>query len=342
MNGALGTTVTGSDAREGLALDAETLCEAFQATVALRPHVVALRTWDGDVEVTWREYAQRVVRVAAGLQGLGVRRGETVALMLTNRPEFHFCDTAGIASRRDAVLDLQHLRPRSDRAHVRKRPQPGRGLRAGVRGPGARRAGGDVRRARDLHRRRPRGDAVAWSNSRLVAARSTFMRAARTVQPDDVLTLIYTSGTTGPPKGVEITHARMLAMTRAWTSVMPTGPDDRVLSYLPAAHIVDRMTGHYLGMTHGVQLTLRGGRRRARGGARRGAPHAVDLCATRLGEAAGCTGERDRQRPQPDATRRHAGRNRGGAAQGRGRAGSDRRRWRAARPGHAGGLPARR
>jgi long-subunit acyl-CoA synthetase (AMP-forming) len=47
----------------------------------------------------------------------------------------------------------------------------------------------------------------------------------------------------------------MLAMISAWTSVMPATPEDRLLSYLPAAHIVDRMTGHYLGMTNGVQLS---------------------------------------------------------------------------------------
>jgi len=73
-----------------------TLCEAFQATVALHQEAVALRTWDGEVQVTWREYAQRAARIAAGLEALGVTRGETVALMLKNRPEFHLCDTAAL------------------------------------------------------------------------------------------------------------------------------------------------------------------------------------------------------------------------------------------------------
>ncbi len=254
MNGALGTTVTGSDAREGLALDAETLCEAFQATVALRPHVVALRTWDGDVEVTWREYAQRVVRVAAGLQGLGVRRGETVALMLTNRPEFHFCDTAGLhlgatpfsIYNTSAPDQIAHMFANArNRVVVCERAFVGR-VRAAL-------AGTCVEHVICID------DALEGTLSlgelEAGGGEIDLHACARTVQPDDVLTLIYTSGTTGPPKGVEITHAGMLAMTRAWTSVMPTGPDDRVLSYLPAAHIVDRMTGHYLGMTHGVQLS---------------------------------------------------------------------------------------
>src|SRR5271170_6611550 len=93
---AMGTAATGSPAPAAPALDASTLCGAFQATVALHPEAVALRTWDGGVEITWREYAERAARIAAGLEALGVTRGETVALMLRNRPEFHLCDTAAL------------------------------------------------------------------------------------------------------------------------------------------------------------------------------------------------------------------------------------------------------
>src|SRR5262250_1133269 len=71
-----------------------TMCEAFQHTVARHPAVVALRTVGGAVSITWEQYAGRVAQIAAGLAALGVRRGDTVALMMTNRPEFHLVDTA--------------------------------------------------------------------------------------------------------------------------------------------------------------------------------------------------------------------------------------------------------
>ena len=73
-----------------------TLCEAFQTTSAAYPDTIALRTPDDSVRYTWRQYAERVARLAAGLAGLGVERGDTVGLMLTNRPEFHLLDTAAI------------------------------------------------------------------------------------------------------------------------------------------------------------------------------------------------------------------------------------------------------
>lgn len=71
------------------ALDAATLCEAFQITAATHPRRMALHTPGDAFVLTWRQYAERVRRTAAGLAALGVRRGDTVALMLTNRPEFY-------------------------------------------------------------------------------------------------------------------------------------------------------------------------------------------------------------------------------------------------------------
>ena len=76
------------------ALDAATLCEAFQLTAAERPDQVALRTPGAGLEITWAQYAERVRAFAGGLAALGVRRGDTVGLMTVNRPEFNLVDTA--------------------------------------------------------------------------------------------------------------------------------------------------------------------------------------------------------------------------------------------------------
>src|SRR5207248_907270 len=78
------------------ALDVSTMCEAFQVTVAERADQVALRTIRDGVSITFAEYAEKVRRIAAGLHALGVRRGDTVGFMLTNRPEFHLVDTAAM------------------------------------------------------------------------------------------------------------------------------------------------------------------------------------------------------------------------------------------------------
>ena len=72
------------------------MCVQFQRTVAERADDVALRTKGGLTSITWREYGARVRALAAGLAGLGVRPGDAVAILLTNRPEFNLVDTAAM------------------------------------------------------------------------------------------------------------------------------------------------------------------------------------------------------------------------------------------------------
>src|SRR5215211_3403084 len=77
-------------------LDASKLAEAFQLTAAAHPNRVALRLKDDEFSITWGEYADKVRRVAAGLAGLGLERGQAMGIMLTNRPEFHWYDAAAM------------------------------------------------------------------------------------------------------------------------------------------------------------------------------------------------------------------------------------------------------
>src|SRR5690242_16692435 len=77
-------------------LDVASMCEAFQATVTRCGDQVALRTPGGEQEITWTEYGNRVRRIATGLSSLGVGPGDTVGIMLLNRPEFALVDTAAL------------------------------------------------------------------------------------------------------------------------------------------------------------------------------------------------------------------------------------------------------
>ena len=57
---------------------------------------VAIRTKEDAFTITWGELRERVDALAGGLAGLGLGRGDTLALMIGNRPEFHLCDLAGM------------------------------------------------------------------------------------------------------------------------------------------------------------------------------------------------------------------------------------------------------
>src|SRR5215216_1958770 len=86
-------TVAGSARRS---IGARTMTEAFRLTVEDHPDRVAIRTKDDEVSLTWSQLRDRVDALAGGLAGLGVRRGDSVALMLSNRPEFHIADLAAM------------------------------------------------------------------------------------------------------------------------------------------------------------------------------------------------------------------------------------------------------
>ncbi len=241
-----------------LALNATTMCEAFQLTAAARAEQVALRTMQDGITITFAEYADRVRRLAAGFHALGVRRGDTVAFMLHNRPEFHPLDSAvmhlgGIpfsvyntSSPEQIAYLLSDAAPRVfvveagflEIARAAIALQPGVEHTVLLDGSDP-----DAIHPDELERAEP-------------ADGFDFDAAWRAVQPDDVLTLIYTSGTTGPPKGVQLTHANEIAECRGVHAAAPwLGAGGNTVSYLPMAHIADRGLTHYGQMFWGDTLT---------------------------------------------------------------------------------------
>lgn len=72
------------------------------------------------------------------------------------------------------------------------------------------------------------------------------------IQPDDVATLIYTSGTTGNPKGVMLSHLNIISNVIAISPIPNVGSEGKALSYLPLCHIYERMINYiwqYLGIS---------------------------------------------------------------------------------------------
>src|SRR5215813_6794445 len=231
-----------------------TLCEAFQATVARYPQQVALRTPGGAVTLTWQQYAGRVRDIAAGLAGLGVGHGDTVALMMTNRPEFHLVDTAAfhLGAVPFSIYNTfapgqitQVLSNAACRVAVCEEQFAARLLAA--------RDGTAVEHMVCVDAN-PEGTLTLGEVEAGGDPAFGFEACWRAVRQDDVLTLIYTSGTTGPPKGVEITHAQMLAELEATTGIVPITPADVVISYLPDAHIANRWGAHYNSLVTGMQV----------------------------------------------------------------------------------------
>jgi long-subunit acyl-CoA synthetase (AMP-forming) len=231
----------------------KSVCELFQRTATENPERVALRTVGGGVTITWGEYNRRVRDIAAGLAGLGVRRGDTVGLMLSNRVEFALCDAAAMhlgaaafsiynTSASEQITYILGNAGNSvmfcDAAFVERIREAGPNVEHVVCVDGNHLGAISLKELEALGR--PDFD---------------FDAAWQAVGPDDLLTLIYTSGTTGPPKGVEVAHRGMMAMIDSLAWVTPPRADDRIISYLPAAHLADRLFSYYVTLASGLCLT---------------------------------------------------------------------------------------
>jgi long-subunit acyl-CoA synthetase (AMP-forming) len=226
-------------------LDASTLAEAFQLTAAAHPDRVALRLRDDEFSISWGEYADKVRRVAAGLAGLGLGPGQSMGIMLTNRPDFHWYDAAAMhlgatpfsVYNTYAAEQIQHQVNDSEaRIIVTEKAFEDRvRVLEGVEHVIVVDGGDDV----EQHAPEEFDFEAAW----------------RAVGADDVLTLIYTSGTTGPPKGVQLTHSNLLSAVRGFDEVIAFPDDGRVISWLPMAHIAERNCSQYLPMVLGFTTT---------------------------------------------------------------------------------------
>jgi long-subunit acyl-CoA synthetase (AMP-forming) len=238
------------------AVAAATIAEAFRITVANRADEVAIRTKGDEVAWTWGELRQRVDALAGGLTALGLQRGDTVALMLGNRPEFHLADLAvmmvgatpfSIYTQYTPDQIRYQVSDAGARIAITEQSLLGKVLEARAELPGLE------------HVIVVDGDAPDGVVSLEVVAAGDHdfdvEASVAQIRADDLLTLIYTSGTTGPPKGVQLSHRNLLAAVEQAEQLIDLPPDGRVISWLPSAHVAERNAHHYLPIVFGLQIT---------------------------------------------------------------------------------------
>ncbi|HET6507928.1 MAG TPA: AMP-dependent synthetase/ligase [Baekduia sp.] len=220
------------------ALAQPTLVHAFQATAAANADRPALRTLGSEDVLTFADYAARVRAVATGLAALGVRAGDAVGLMYTNRPDFFLADTA-VQHLGATPFSIYHTNPAEQIVPL-------------MRNAGARVVLAQPEYAETLAAVAEQigtPERIVTDLTELEALPAPegfdFDAAWRAVAPDDLALLIYTSGTTGEPKGVEWSHRALLANVVNVHRLLPASPHGRVLSYLPMAHLFERWFSHY-------------------------------------------------------------------------------------------------
>jgi long-chain acyl-CoA synthetase len=210
------------------------------------------------------QLADRVRQVALGLEEIGIKRGDRVAILSENRPEWAIADyaslTAGLTDvpiyptlpadqipyiLNDSGAVAIFTSTPEQAAKIASVRQQCRTLRHVIGFGESKRPGEEY----TLDEIRTRG--AGAENERRNAQ---YREQALAVRSDDVATLIYTSGTTGEPKGVMLTHDNVYSNVMAGAAQIPFGGKDTCLSFLPLSHIFERMAGHYLMLHTGTSI----------------------------------------------------------------------------------------
>ncbi|MFL5464524.1 MAG: AMP-dependent synthetase/ligase [Gemmatimonadaceae bacterium] len=228
-----------------------------------RPDALQVKRDGSYRSISHAEVADRVRHAARGLSSLGVRRGDRVAILAENRPEWAIADfaclTAGLTD-----VPIYPTLPADQIAYILKdsgavaifvsnkaQAEKIREIRAQL--PALKTVIGfdDLpgltnMSIAEVEKRGAQGETKE--------SLTTYREDALMVKPDDLATIIYTSGTTGEPKGVMLTHDNIYSNVAAARKAIPFEGRDVALSFLPLSHIFERMGGHYLMFATGTSI----------------------------------------------------------------------------------------
>ncbi len=232
-----------------------TLVELFRRQASSRAGSPAMFHRDGDhwASIAWSTYAEQARSLAAFFISAGLREQEHVAIWSFNRPEFLITSTATMLARACtaplyqtlSAAEASYVLSHSDApfAVVENHELLSMVLDARDRLPA-------LRCVVLMEGAAPDGTddfVVPWATAlrrgadAMAQVADDLDRRGDAVRSSDVATLVYTSGTTGPPKAVMATHGNLIAAINALGPIVDLSADDRVLSYLPLAHILERL-----------------------------------------------------------------------------------------------------
>jgi long-chain acyl-CoA synthetase len=239
---------------------AVTLHGLFLERVRRTPDKVAYRHFIRNEwrDYSWREMRDEVGRWQAALAGLGLQRGDRVAIMLRNCPYWMMFDQAAM-SLGLVVVPLYTVDRPDNIAYIVNDAEVKVLLFENAEQWQA------LRTVRDQMRTVlcfVSIDEIPNSNDHSLQSMAEFLpeaarpQSALSAEASDLATIVYTSGTTGRPKGVMLSHLNILSNAHASLDIVAVHGDDLLLSFLPLSHTFERTLGYYLPIMAGATVAF--------------------------------------------------------------------------------------
>ncbi|HZY10983.1 MAG TPA: long-chain fatty acid--CoA ligase, partial [Bacteroidota bacterium] len=215
--------------------------------------------------ISFAEVQSSVQKFSTGLAVLGVRRGDHVAIISENRPEWVIGDFAVMHLGAVTISIFPTLTPKqiefilndsgTTMVIVSNQFQLGKVLKISENVPSLQKIITMVDNEMQNDKRvLTFNQVVSMGENNLSTYAGLLEDELRKTKPEDLLTLIYTSGTTGDPKGVMLTHSNMVSNIKAALECVPFGDQDLLLSFLPLSHSFERMAGYYTAIASGATV----------------------------------------------------------------------------------------
>ena len=198
---------------------------------------------------TWADMKRDVIAVASALIEAGVKQGDRVVLMSENRLEWLTCDF-GIQTAGGVTVPIYPATAPDAIAKILRNSEAVLGIASDSKLAADLPVGGSLRKVVTMD-----SEVHTWTARRPTQLAEIASRLSR-IQPDDLCTIVYTSGTTGDPKGVELAHRCLVDISRAALKAFPLGETDVSLSFLPYAHVFERINSIFVGLCFGGQTWI--------------------------------------------------------------------------------------
>jgi long-chain acyl-CoA synthetase len=202
------------------------------------------------------EYVNNCDYVSYGLMKLGVKKGDKIASITFNRPEWNFLDM-GIQQLGAIHLPIYPTISDNDYSYILKHAEVSYVFVAGQElYDRVKRIVQEIPEIKAVYSFRKIDGVPSFDElielGKMHQKPSDLLVLKDSIRPDDMVTIIYTSGTTGVPKGVMLTHDNIISNLIAVREIPCYGPEHKALSFLPICHIYERTLNYtflYLGLS---------------------------------------------------------------------------------------------